>query len=357
MTALLDGTYVLIVGVDCYPDVPHRAGQFAAENQLPGTLNNVRDMIRSIGTMDIPAENFRVLTGQGPDWKGLPRIARGRGDFATVALPEHVLHGATREDIQIGLQWLRAQLEAHPGAQGIIYYSGHSAVTAAGHPCLVPTDARPRRAAQAGSASGMGVDEYQDWSRLLWAMSATWRDVDAALGVVDGWLLADRDVARLVALVTALGEDAAGQAAGPRAWLQRHLSVLQVCVREAGIAQFLPAWPDANDQRYGGLASKMLAAVVPWRAEVEAAGGEWRSAVSSRLAMILQSDPFAEDDELDGLLSFPRAFYDPFVGLPETSRVHIVAESCLKPRDGGFIHPYYATRGMVGQHPGDLTPF
>lgn len=119
--------FAVIVGVDDYQAFDASLGKPAGTSDLRGSVNDAGLYLKLAQQLNVPAENTRVLVapaggGARPDtFKGYP------GDAPTKA------------NIEAAFEWLIASLEANPGTQAMLTYSGHGDADD-GHLVLCPTD-------------------------------------------------------------------------------------------------------------------------------------------------------------------------------------------------------------------------
>lgn len=119
--------FAVIVGIDDYHAFDASQGKPRGTSDLRGSVNDAGLYLDLARTLGVPAEGTRVLVAPA---NSAGRPARFKG----------VEGGApTHDNIQAAVEWLIASLEANPGTQAMLTYSGHGDAEDA-HLVLCPTD-------------------------------------------------------------------------------------------------------------------------------------------------------------------------------------------------------------------------
>lgn len=315
-------TFALLIGINDYSALDRSLGRALGSSDLQGAVNDLRSMAMLTRMMDVPAANIRVLSAPRVDPNTFASVAIGRSPAMNMNMADAATHFATRAEMLAGLRWLAEQLTSNPGAQGIIYYSGHSVVTEQGHLCFVPQDAY------------RGPPPTADDGALT------------ADHVVSAYLLRGLVASALAAL---LGGEHRVAAAWSVLAAHRGMSVKER-VEAAVSAAGLPVVA-AEVDRFRATVGAMLCdpALPPGDAQTAItldAVEAWGGLTAEIVASTLHGDPFAEGSELRNLISFNRAFVGIFRDVPQSCAVTAVLETCLKAPAGGKMHPHYVSAGI-----------
>ncbi|MCB9764557.1 MAG: caspase family protein [Alphaproteobacteria bacterium] len=319
-------TYALLIGVRDYSRLARSTGQPPQESELAGALNDVRSMAMLTRMMDVPARNIRVLTDPIADPNDFAAVAMGRDPAQNMNMANATFGPATKQGILDGLAWLAEKLEA-PGAQGILYFSGHSIFTQAGHPCLCPSDTHR---APATCTSPLDVTDDQVIDRYILA-SAILSGLDEVVG---------SDPRLVKGLVDLMLTDPEQLHRRPAGWVKDCARQLGVTPSRAGVTKFMDDVGNLGDDSMSRRA--LVQRAMTWLPHI----GVTEALVES----VLHGDPLADVDELRNLISFNKAFYQALRDVPEQNQVHILLETCLQESEGRARHAYYHRAGIPLAH-------
>lgn len=317
-------TYALIMGISDYSRLDASTGAALGTSDLRGATNDVRSYAMLARTMGVPAENIRVLSAPGLTPNDFGTVVRGRDALVDMNMARADLRYATAAEIRAGIDWLGERLRADGGAQGLVFFSGHTIVTTAGHLAFAAMDTvrtssgSPHHAA----AFGHALDDDWAWMRYFRLVGVTRRlagllQTDDPVAIVDVFHRCfDGGACTLESITQALG------AAGVDFTEERARAGMRSLVHLTG-----------ND-RIGDVF-----------AETRAIGLDVR-----RAHAVLRDDPFAADDQLDGLVSYLHVLTGGLMPLAEDRAVTFVLETCLSPAPGREIRSHYHRNGIPTAH-------
>ncbi len=312
----MSSTFALLIGIEDYSLLDHSLDVARGTNDLRGAQNDVHSMAMLVRMMKVPSANIRVLTNPLMRPNDFDAVAMGRNPPQPMDMIGADFRYATSQAILDGLAWLSQQVSAHPEAQGIIYFAGHSILTDAGHPCLCPSDT------ESGTAAAAIVDPKNP-------------------GIVDWYILRTIGLASLARIIGSQDAEQVAMfiahiAVDPGRWEGR----LREGLRE--IAQDLGVQP-AEDALTGFIQTVSNIGDGEEIVEDEATVTRWLHRLTSQppgpdeVELILHGDPMTGGARYGNLISFNRAFYGALREIPEDRHVHIVLDTCMQ----GQPHPYY----------------
>ncbi len=321
-------TFALLIGVQDYALLDRSTHHPQGSRDLSGALNDLSSMAMLVRMMGVEASHVRILSTPRMGPNDFAAVAMGRDPIQNMNMADAAFGFADKQSIVDGLTWLADQLQAHRDAQAIVYFSGHTVVTQAGHPCLAAADTQ-RQHPQAGGedvADPRAVQTYLERSDLLCAL-------DEVLGT--------SDPALMTRLVTALCDKPAELRRRPRARVAECARDLGKPPTRKGLSRFTEALANVGDDVRGAAKRARISQTLSKLPEMNLTEGI--------IASVLQGDPFADCAEHRGLISFNRAFYNALRDVPEDRSVHILLETCI---DGGTtgLNPWYAQCGLPLAH-------
>jgi hypothetical protein len=317
-------TFALIIGIDSYSLLDHSLGAARGHSDLRGARNDVHSMAMLVRMMEVPSKNIRVLSDPLMSPNDFASVAMGRSPLQPMDMIDADFRGASRQEILDGLAWLSAQVRAHDDAQGIIYFSGHSVLTASGHPCLCPADVQ----VGAGEASSIDTTHPDVIGWYLWH----------TLGLKPlARLLGTRDAGRIAELAAHLDAQP-DRLDDPREGLREAAALLGIKLSEADLTGFIQNLSNVGE---GTAPVESDDRVRDWLKLL-------KQLSASTIDLLLSGDPLAADAGVDNLISFNRAFFSELRDTPEDRNVHIILDTCMQ----GTPHSYYSGTGIPLAHGG-----
>jgi len=305
-------TFALLMGVSDYTRLDSSARNALGTSDLRGALGDVRSMASLVRLMGVPADHVRVLTAPRVDANHFPSVVVGRARPVDMNMTDATMRHATAAEIRSGLAWLAEQLRSHEGAQGIVYFSGHSVVTTSGQLALAAMDTRRGGGGPTpdiGSPQGLGAPDA--WWRCF-SMSGLVKRVAGVLGTTNGNAVLDAivDVTnRIPCPVSDVVDVLASHGADTTS--RRTRDLLRDLVQMTGVGGDFRAWHEA---RHWGL-------------------------TATQAETLLHTDPMAHDVQLDGLVSFLHATATSLFPLPEDRAITFIFETCLSGGQGRTLSP------------------
>ncbi len=231
-------TFALLIGVQDYALLDRSTHHPQGSRDLSGALNDLSSMAMLVRMMGVEASHVRILSTPRMGPNDFAAVAMGRDPIQNMNMADAAFGFADKQSIVDGLTWLADQLQAHRDAQAIVYFSGHTVVTQAGHPCLAAADTQ-RQHPQAGGedvADPRAVQTYLERSDLLCAL-------DEVLGT--------SDPALMTRLVTALCDKPAELRRRPRARVAECARDLGKPPTRKGLSRFTEALANVGDDVRG----------------------------------------------------------------------------------------------------------
>lgn len=315
-------TYALLIGIEDYSMLDRSAGNPQGTSDLRGARNDVHAMAMLVRTMDIPAENIRVLSSplMGPN--DFDAVAMALNPAQNMNMVDATFGYASRQEILSGISWLAEKLAEDEHAQGVLYFSGHSILTQDGHPCLAPADTilDAPRIGPIDPAAPDAIDRYVMLTAGLVPMAK---------------MLKSRNVSDIMGF---LGQLYSGEDLGDPGWL--HHCAAQVCpeITEEDVITFMQTLSNLNPTEDIEINMEIVAG---WL-------GHLRESIHSieQLESLVSGDPLAEASKFGSLISFNKAFYAALREVPEDRNVHVLLETCME----GRPNDYYSHRGLPLAH-------
>ncbi|MFT5681563.1 MAG: hypothetical protein ACI8RZ_002469 [Myxococcota bacterium] len=319
-------TFALIIGVQDYLFLDDSTGTALGHSNLQGTLNDVRSYAMLTRLMGVPAGNIRVLTGPKLGPNDFASIVMGRQRPVDMNMVEASFGYATGNGIREGLGWLGAQLRAHPDAQGLVFYAGHSITTTAGHPAFAPLDTRVGAPTAAPEMSATAWCRMSGMVRRLSALIGS-QSPAAILSAFHGCFASDgqASVASIAASITHHGADLGSE---------QTRALLRDLIEVAGTAG---AGQEGQD------AGWVLCDTFNRVRDTDRLDED-------RISTALSGDPLSSDGEYTGLVSMVYAMNTALYPLPRDRAVTFVLETCLPEQSDRDIQACYEGQTLPVAH-------
>jgi len=326
-------TFALLIGIDDYSLLDRSRGTPRGTADIRGTRNDLSSMAMLIRMMDVPAAQIRVLSSPQMGPNDFATVAMGREPAQDMNMSRAAFGYADKDSILKGVRWLAKKLQRHPGAQGIIYYSGHSVLTRSGHPAFCPLD----------TVAGPAPADAPDTRPMAYTHGYIGRALQ--LSALDD-LLGNGNPRLVKRFIDHLKASPVSAHPDPGAWLQSAAQAVGRPIDGDEMERFVRAYSNTN-AGYGGVD----------RGEVmKNLGGLTSGDLSADdIQRILHGDPFAEDADLRNLISFNKLLYQQLRDVPEEQQVHVIIETCLD-TPGRAQNEWYATCGLPLAH-GNIALF